>query len=532
MEGSRSAVNPFLSESGSNRKTFNTNKKDDVNPLVGEEKDLDIVTKKTPTKLIETKFDITDFLGVGVTWSWFTNKKLKIVYVGSNDSIDLFITNAEFQVAVKRRVRVYSDDVTCKPESDENNKPSEVIRRILLKGGLGSNFIDSVSFAAADQRYSVNNYRFNGVIPANTTVREATRSATRQCRSRLIWSAGKAKLKFRDFFTDWVVDKYLAPEDLQLKSIAASRQKISELENIITLFFNKDWVDGHYKTASIKKDQISIERNGSLEKRGNWEFDLVTSDGMAEDLAEFYLSLLSTPSTFYNFNSYLSQFEIEKEDKLGITSSGFNQMVKLPVVIRATNRIFGSGEAGQINLINIIAESFRYIKRSISLGDEVSINDAINILIGLSLNLADGVNSSDEIKLAFGKIIEEYVAATDLFSIIQEYNLVIDETTTTSDSISFHLQLLFQENVTTSDVIAFSRNYGYGSGGYGVESGYGGVLDFGFTATDLTNVIDDISFNFATVLTDTVSSSDTIAFSDGYGSPVIGDGYGLVPYGR
>ncbi len=532
MEPSRSAVSPYLSRQGFNKNAYNTNKQDDVNDFAGDNR-LVAITKESPTKVLETKFDILELLPdpTIVDWAWFKNKKLQISYLGNADDVNLFIADAKFDVAVKKRRRVYSDDVTCEPVAQTINRPNQIIYDMLVnKAGLPAGYIDGDSFNEVNQKYIDNGYFLNGVIQGDQTARDAIKNILRQSRSRLIWNAGKAKLKFREFFVDWEIDKSLTTSDLQLKSISASRQKLGDIENKITLFYNKQWAKDYYRAAELKFDQSSISRNGIREKRDNWNFDLITDQPTAEDLAEFYLSLYSSPSTFYSINTYLSQFEVEKEDKLQVTSSGFNQMVKLPAVVRAVNRIYGSSEASQINIINFIIESLRFLKRSISLQDSVTASDDITVTIGLLLDFAESISAGDEIKFNVESSIEELVSVDESISFVIDFVETFSESISASDSLSFNINLLLQDTVFASESINFTRLLGYGSGGYGIESGYGGVIDLGQRNAEEVGLSEDISIDISSLLSDTVSVADQIYFSDGYGSPKFG-GYG-TSYGK
>jgi hypothetical protein len=416
------------------------------------------------------------------------------------------------------------------------NRPNETINQLLVgRGGAPQNYIDFDSFETAKQRYVALGYSLNGVISANLTVKDAIKSVLRQCRSRLFWNAGLAKLRLKEYFVDWTNQKFIDAEDLQLKSISARRQRFSDIRNKITVLYDKNHTESgidSYKSNVTKNLASSQSEHGIREVRDDWQFDLVRDASLATDLAEFYLSTLSTPSTFYDFNTYLTQFDLEKEDKIRVTSSGFNQMVRLPMDIKAVNRVFANSETGQINLINIVAESLRFIKRSENLSDSITIDDAINVLIGLLLDFSNQILISDDVAISESLALFESYLIEDFFDIQIDFIPAFSDSFTATDEIDFDISVELTDDVFIAEEPIFSKLFGYGTGGYGIEAGYGGVLEIGQRNSESVPIVDEIDFSVTLPLTDSVTIADEIAFGDGYGSQKLGDGYGLCPYGN
>jgi hypothetical protein len=533
MLPAKSAVNPYLSTNGTNENAYNTNSDDDVNNFAGNNRTLEL-TAQSPTRFIETKFDITQTSpGSAIfNWDWFTDQTLKIFYQGSADSVDLLIAEARFDVAVRKRERVYSDDVTCSPTAITSSRPHAVIQELLTsRAGLPAGNIDTDSLQDAEGKYAQFGYFLNGIINGAGGVRDELKNVLKQCRSRLIWTAGKAKLVFSDSFADWEINKSLLANDFQLKSISARRQRVSDLVNNLNINYGKDWTAGKYQSMVSRQNAESIDRLGELANTEPWLFDLVTTNPMVEDLAEYYLSLLSTPSTFYTFNSYLNQFEIEKGDKVKLTSSGFNQMAKMPVAVMAANRVFGSYEGGQFNLINFVAESLRFLKRSIDIQDEATVTDALSMLIGLALDFQEVSSVIDALSFAEEVVNAEQVGASDTLDLVADYNIENDISVTASESISFQDGFVLQDEVGATDILSVSRLIGFGSGGFGIESGFGGIINSTISKTDIVGPADALGFDDETSLDDTAAPGDEISISDGFGSPKLGDGFGLIPFG-
>jgi hypothetical protein len=535
MEQSKSAVNPFLSESGSNQNAYNTNNVDDVVGL--QVPNLDVPLElSSPTKSLVDRVDITSIVDP-YDWSYFQNREIQLVYVGTNDSVDIAVSEVSFEVAYKKQVRVYSDDVTCEPVAAIDNKPSEVINHLLVNiGGVPQNYIDSDVFEVAKTRYTFFDYNLNGIIDANITVREAIANILRQSRSRLFWNGGLAKLVLRESFENWFINKTIGPDEIQLKSISARRQRFSDIRNQITVLFDKDntkdGIDAFNK--NVTRGLVSSQQqHGNRDYREDWQFDLVTSAAMATDLAEYYISILATPSTFYDFNCYLNQFDLEKEDKIGVTSSGFNQMVSLPMVVKTVNRVFSNSETGQINLINIVAESLRYIKRREDLAEQVSTVDTISVFVGLLLDFSNQLQVDDDLSFSDDTLFDESLLVSDSFLIVSEFIQSLSESFTADDSaISISLDVELTDEVFAAEEPIFFRSFGYGAGGYGIESGYGGATELGQRNNESVPVEEILSADIDTPLTDSSTVADELAFGDGYGSQKLGDGYGTCPYGK
>lgn len=505
----------------------------DVENFTGPNRDLNLYTENSPTKTMVDRFDLSDY--IEPTWDWFNDREIRINYIGTADNINILVTNISFEVYVRKRERVYSDNVTAEIVLPGDNKPNDIIEDILInKAGLPASFIDGSSFTAAGDFYGANGYGLNGIIPASSSVRDAIRNILRQSRSRLIWNAGKCKLVVKEDFESWSFDKEILPENIQLKSISANRQKLSDVINKIDLLYDKDWVSDSvdpFKGTVSRIDSDSILKNGIREDRGKWLFDLVTTQSMATSLVNYYISTSAASSTFYNFNCYLDQFELEKEDKLKLTSSGFNSMVKLPLVIRSIRRIFGSSEAGQINLLNFIAESFRYIIINLSLDDQLSILESVNVVKGFIFEFNEIAQAEEEVLFQYNNIQGDLQEISESVLAVAGYAKAINESIATSEATTFELLLDLESIVTVTEQISILRDYGFGSGGFGTGVRFGGLKAWGETNPDEALIVEQLGFDMGFSLGDDQQITDNIYMSDGFGSPNIGDGFGATPFG-
>lgn len=506
---------------------------DDVKELLTANRELDFYTKELPTRTIIDKFDLSDY--ITPTWEWFNDRAVMITYEGTVDNVNLLITDVKFDAYVRKRVKVYSDDVTAEVVAIEDNKPNSVIQALLTNiAGLPAAYIDAASFSAAATFYTSNSYALNGVIPAGSSVRDAIKNILLQSRSRLVWGGGKCKLVVKEDFENWTFDKEILAENIQLKSIAARRQKLSDIFNVINAYYKKDWtadgVESYAKIASGRATD-SISKNGELESREGWMFDLVTSDAMAQSLVDYYIDYHSRVSTFYNFNCYLEQFELEKEDKVRLTSSGFNSLVKVPLVIRSANRVFGSSETGQINLINFIAESYRYLIINLQLADTLILFENISVQKGLSTDLSEILQLSDEPIFATSLTYSDTLSLAETFTALANYVSSLSDTVTLSYDMVFDLELGIIDTAVLIENVAIDRDYGFGSGGFGTDVRFGGLKAWGETNPDEVLVVEELGFDIDQALAETQLLTENVAFSDGFGSPNIGDGFGQTPFG-
>ncbi len=533
MENSRSTVDPYLSTAGDNDDTHNTNNPDDVVPLLTDNRVLEIVSRKNPGRTITDRFDLSDH--VDPTWNWFTGREIQLRYVGTGDDVNVFIPHITFQIEFKRRQRVFSDQVTVTVAGDPSNSPEQVIQRLLTeKAGLPSAYIDTLSFAAVASEYTAIGYRVDGIIEAELSVREALKKVCWQTRSRLHWNAGQAKLLMKKAAAELTIDKNLLPINYQLKSIQITRQRLADLVNSIQLFYQIDRVNREqpYLASITSTDTDSITQHGKKENRELFQFDLVRNDAMAADLVAYYVSISAYPSSFYEFNAYLEQFDLEKEDVIEVTSAGFNQMRKVPMIIRAVNRIFGSGKNKQINHLRIIAENLRYILLDTTLSDTVHIMDDLEIIIGKVIDLADSIHVTDELSFIETANLEETVIIADVLEIIWAISETLSDTITISDSLGADMVINLTDEITITDNLTIYRQVGFGSGAFGME-GFGGITKWVDSDEDEVKIIDELTMEEVTNLSDTVVISDNLICSNGFGCVGnLSSGFGNTPFGQ
>jgi len=460
----------------------------DVDDLSTTNRQLENIVTASSSRSVVQRFDLTKYLET-IDWAFFQNREVQLRYTGTADSAKIIVTYINFLVEYRQREINFSDDVTCSPTGAIGNRPDEVITHLLTTtAGLDASRLDT---AAAAVRLTALGYSLNGVIPAEISVRTAIKNICYQSRCRLIWSGGNAKLIVREKSDSWGSVKSILPQDLQIKSVKVRRQPVAEIVNDVNVFFKKDHTQtgddkNLYAMSANAADTDSISKNGLRRNDAGFLFDLVTDQAMAESLADFYMWLKGSPSTFYEFACYLSQFDLEKEDVVTVTSRNFTDLIRRRLVIRSADRIFGSAKNSVINLYKILAESIR--QRTIL----VSAEDTMTILDALSIEEHDGVISEDQ--TAFADVLVSQVVAVDA------------DTATLADVLVNTIVMVLEtaETATLGDSLVAEMVV---------------VLDDSFSMSD--EVLDTY---------DVSAFADELLTDSGFGSP-LGDGFGLVPFG-
>ena len=518
----------------------------DVDDLATSNVSLEVNESGLPTRTVVNLFDITNY--VNFDWGWFTDKEIRVEYEGTVDNKTVFVLHAFFDIEFRKEERIFSDEVTVKVVGliDDGDgtytgtayavitRPGHVRKYALMAcGGLASDKINIASFSAAGSRYATEGYTFNGVLPGDMTVREAEVKLARQCRSRFFWDAGGAFIKFRELHADWSIDKTLtqASADIRLKGMEHRRKNVMDIINRIDLHYNRDWtnsdtgVDG-YKAVAPAQNNESISGHGIKENQDQFMFDLVTDSTMAQDLADFYKED-GKPSQFYTIEAFLPYFDLQKEDHLRLTHD-FKTLKKAAMRIASIERIFGSGKLKRMNLLRIVAESW-YRLIQVAKQDQVKVADILNIEMVMGLDFTTGVGVSDTINFGFNHT--ESVSVADALAIIVTWVITATETVTCTDSLAAHMEIALGDTVKVNEFLDTLIGSGYGMGGYGTSQ-YGAMNFLDANPQDFVGVVDELVATLNAVFSDTVTCTDALIFSSGYGAPwADGDGYGETPYG-
>jgi len=513
-------VNSYISQPGQ------------VNDLATENRSIAFLAKSTPSRTIIDRFDISDF--ISPSWSWFANRNIEIRYKNvHSESVKIFIPWVTFEIEYRKREKVYSDEVTATVVGEGWKRPDGVIYALFSKAGSLS-FIDWPSFNACAAWYAANSYGIDGVIDGDLTVQEAIKKVCRQSRSRLFWSGGRAKLAIRRTAIQQSVVKELGPANYQLRSITATRQSVQDLVNRVELFYRIDRFaeDKQYQSVVVRQDQQSISLHGRRERPDDFLFDLVRSDAMAASLANYYVTVGAWPSTFYEFNAYLEQIELEKEDVIALTSGGFHKMRGVPMVLRSVNRAFGSGKSKRINHLRLVGECLRYILLEHTIDDTVLIFDSLNVNIGKSGDLSENMLCGDELFIVSGTGLADEQMIEDELAVVWSIAPLLQDTVPIEDAVGMDWACKLEDTINIIDQLDAKFAIGFGSGQFGLVP-FGSVVDWYQSAVDETYLSDEYHAHMGVNLADQVSLDDLLAASTGFGSPgTIADGFGNVPLGH
>lgn len=533
-----SSVTTAVAVSGANANT-DPNQADDVNDLVTTAQPVAVTQAAATTRTFVNLFDITP--SVDFQWPWFTGRKVRLQYSGTSDNKKVYVLNVFFDIEYRPKEIVYSDELTATVsglvDSSNNliNNPAEVRQYLLCDiGGMSTGLIDTTTKASLKTVYGSLNYRFDGVIKANSRIKEVEKWLAFQCRSRWFWSGGKAKFALRQNLSGLSAARDLTSDDYRLKSFAATRQRTTDLVNKLVVAYNRDHTDtdggiAAYQALSTGQNTTSIAEFGTLENRDGFLFDMVAQQSMADDLKDFYLENLATASTFYQFDTYLNNFDLEKEDCISLTSN-FGKLMKALGVVRSASRNFGSGKLTRVNFIRVVAEVARYLFVSKSLADSVTISDSIQIDFGLDVFLEELAAFVEKAVFDYQAVHEDYVSVADAVSIVADFDKALSESVSAVDSQIFNLSVSLSDSVAPADSIAPQLVFGFGVGGFG-GGVFGGVPVIVQTSAESTLLEDVIALFLSTVFSATVTVSEDLYFTAGFGGNDITDGFGGGLYG-
>jgi len=508
---------------------------DDVDDLTTANREVNINDQSNPTRTVVNLFDLTNY--VNFNWGWFTGREIRVTYSNYLDNQSIYILHAFFDVEYVPTEVVYSDEVTAEVTSAiDYIRPDLAVKKLLTTraGAMYDDFDNIHSFGNMAFAFGVLGYRLDGLIDAGVTVREAVKQICYQCHSRVFTSSGKIKMVLRTDPTGRRTTANLTASDLQLRSIMVARQPLREVSNKIQLFYKRDWAasdtsSSGYLDSVTKEDAGSISRFGLKTRKDSYNFDLIRDPAMAASVADFYLMSDAWPSAFFTFSAYLKHFSLEKEDILTV-SSAFNQMNKVPMVIRSIDRIFGSGKNKSMNLLRIVAENFFYVIVKMSQADTVLIMDALSMMIteigeyAEALHIIDNLIAQLDLRKADEAILSEALLS------VWEIRKELAEAVTASAAVLTDSAFPRADSVSFSDITETWSVYGFGSGGFGIIPFGGLVTAWQQKSPDIIYAFERLTTVLSVYQAATVTVSDSTATSSGFGGN-LSSGFGLSPFG-
>lgn len=530
----------------------------DVDSLSEENRQLENIVTTTSSKKVIDKFDLTKYLET-ISWAWMTGRNVQLQYVGNDNNADVIVTYIWFEVEYRQRQIQLTNDVTVKPVGSIGNRPDEVIQYLLgnvagvpieLMGSVWTNperwddtniwddtdtWIDSgealsapagAAFVDAANRYEFLKYKFDGVIPADVAVKDAVKELCKQARGRLIWSAGQVKLAVKEKSDGWVPVKELGPSETQLRSIIISKEQVDRVRNDIDLFYKFDRIstadtEGAYDATVSKIDQPSIDKHGQKKENSDWLFNMVRDDDMALDLVDYYLWRQGEPATVYNFNVYLQQFDLEKEDAIRFSSNYF-RLEKLPLKIQDNPRTIGSGKLNRMNMIDITGTSVRHRLLTLFLDSQLMVFDDIEVGVDDFQDSNDTAGVVDEILITEGKFLDDQVSAVDEIFVRTEYGSTLIDQPVATDEIAVTFSMELFDTFSLADDFEINQELCFGACGFGSPDSMGCPLPFGAKTVHFDKPFEELlmvdelttAMQYNLVFEDTIQATDEILVSE------------------
>jgi hypothetical protein len=520
---------------------------EDVDDLATANRPLEITTSQTASRSHVNLFDITD--QVNFNWDWFTNQEVRVTYTGNNDDAKIYILHCFFDVEYRKKEIFFSDDVTATVQglTDDSlgtitgysnlliQRPDHVYKYLLTQiAGLALADIDA-SFDTAGSRFAAIGYNLGGVLSGDETVKDAIRKIAFQTRSRHFFNGGKVKLTVLERLADWSDGPELTAANVQLRSLTARRQPVKDLVNSIDLFYQKDWTldeasAAGYSASVSQSDAESIAQHGECKRPADFLFDLVRSDAMAADLADFYIERLSVPSTYYEMALYLENFDLERNDVFKLTYETLYKLRKTKMMVAAIDRIFGSGKNSAINHIAITAEVLRYFWHEETISDEIMALDALTTSLAFDADFDESVHVLDALLTTHVCNYPLSVTAQDTLGVEAVFNPQHDETITPSEALASHSGVSLEDQVNILEDVEYYSHYGFGGGVFGL-SGFGGYVIWTNRAPDEVQASEVLTVDLdVSTFYETATLADTLRLSNGFGT-TLGSGFGAVPFG-
>lgn len=550
----------------------------DIDPLSTANRAIQNIITQNSSKAVVQKFDLTQYLQ-SITWDWMQNRNVNLRFHNNSSAEDpeIIITYLYFEAEYRQKQVRTTDNVTASVigHKDSGQRPDEVIQYLLtqkagvpesalgsvwrdipdwndsntwddnalwLDGGQVSDVPEGALFEEAASWFDYHSYQFDGVIPANISVKEALEIATWQSRSRLFWQNGKVKLAIRRKTQDWNIAKELNPSNIQLRSFAVEKSPVDNIINRIDLFHDIDRLSEafgseQYRATAFESDKVSIARHGERKKDEMFLFDLIRNQTVANHIADYYIWALGETTTYYSFNAYLENFDLEKDDYLTITSQKFATIRQIPVVVRDLVRRFGNGKTSQINLLQMIGEAIRYIVIQVQQEDEIYAYDALKIEFGFDLDFDDLANITDDLLVVEGKEFESEALVDDQVLVLADFDSMEESTAILSDSLAMHHEFSVESSFSVQDQFVLVQELCFGACGFGCPDGVGVFFGSRTTHRDYTDeyigLDSELLIEFGqSGLESEAIAEDVLVFSDGFGCPTgLGSGFGISPFG-
>lgn len=518
------------------------------------------VTQEKVSRAVIEYFDITPHVP---GWSWFTNQEVRVEYVGSSDGRSSYIVHTFFDIEYTNPQYETTDAVTADVEGIKDvagsitgtagaliTRPDHVFKWSLFNSilGLGSGDIDSDSFDSAGSAFAAafpGGYKLAGIIDSQKSFKNLWAVWEKESRSYLYWTnTGKTKLLYRvlNDVTGLSSVKAITPAMIRAdagtgkSSIKAKRTLASNLVNAIDLKYSRDWATSDYGDIMSVSNINSKNIYGLKQKPELFSFDWTRSADQAADIAAFYLKELSVPMTIVEMEVFLDNLEIEKGDIIDITHS-FNNMSARKALVLEANHHLGSGNAGKMDSMTLIARLFVVDFLAMTFNDSITAQDAISQVL-VDVTFGESLTAVENLLITANQVLTDSVSVSD--ELLSSVSLILGDSISVSDNLLVDAELILSDTITAVENL-LQTGVGYGLDLYGTGP-YGGMIslsDIYVTFQDSITAVDALELSVSLTLSDSVAANDNDDLKLTFNDVVVAndalfypnEGYGAQWYG-
>lgn len=445
-------------------------------------------------------------------------------------------TVADVQIGtVSAQVDGYADDGS----GTYTGTPSAIIQRpdhvrkhfLISRLGLSASYIDATSFAAAGALYASNGYNFSGVIPGEKTAVEVLRDMDEQSRSITRWDAGTIYLDFRKTWAEWGTpssDSTITENHVAKSRIRAVRSSATSVVNKIELRYAPDPTkegDAAYQSLAVASDSASIAKHGERRPAGAYDFYLVRSSTMAEDLAAKYVTLFKDIRTFYKLVVALDQLKLVGNDVVTLNLPRFDRLDGIwAKVIRANQYIGGHGK---IDTIELEVEIWPHKSFRRTIAETITLSDLVTGHLPLAGTQSDGAIITAQVAAALvAAATGETITVPDEVTGIMVGNPAVDDAVSLADALTFDVDFYASRETTNlADSLGIVSGLGWGSMAWGSAKWGGQAADITDQRAEGPGLADAQTAEIGAALSEEPPIEDAIAVV------FLGTGWGSKSWG-
>jgi len=164
-------------------------------------------------------------------------------------------------------------------------------------------------------------------------------------------------------------------------------------------------------------------------------------------------------------------------------------------------------------------------------GDIIGVSDALSSEFEDLIELFEVISIDDIVGVAYPIEGPEIGAVIDELSILAEWGPFGEDDVSINEVVLTHMEIALADEISCVDRLTIAEERCFGSCGFGILPFGAKTLWFG-DSEDFNTVLDTLSINIGREEADTEEITDEFVISDGFGNPVLGDGFGVVPFGE